>query len=213
MRDDEDAARSSGVDVNKIKSVVFLVSAALTGLASGLYFMDVVIITPNSAFSISWAVVIVFVVVAGGMGTISGPLIGAVIYIIIDRIVGAAAGHGQLVLGALSILLMLVVPRGVMGVIQDLRQPVRGRRKGSQWARLRSLLLGDNPKGIREALGDRPGVVAAYMLPASPLLFLQRNEARYAELAQAVNKVAKELEDLAPDTLVIYSTRWYAVLD
>lgn len=213
VRDDEDAARSSGVDVNKIKSVVFLVSAALTGLASGLYFMDVVIITPNSAFSISWAVVIVFVVVAGGMGTISGPLIGAVIYIIIDRIVGAAAGHGQLVLGALSILLMLVVPRGVMGVIQDLRQPVRGRRKGSQWARLRSLLLGDNPKGIREALGDRPGVVAAYMLPASPLLFLQRNEARYAELAQAVNKVAKELEDLAPDTLVIYSTRWYAVLD
>ncbi len=131
--------------------------AIATGLASGLYFMDVVIITPNSVFSISWAVVIVFVVVAGGMGTISGPLIGAALYIMVDRIVGAAAGHGQLVLGALSIFLMLVVPRGVMGVIQDFRQPARGRRRGSQWARWRSWLLGDNPKGIREALGDRPG--------------------------------------------------------
>lgn len=212
VRDDEDAARSSGVDVNKIKSAVFLVSAALTGLASGLYFMDVVIITPNSAFSISWAVVIVFVVVAGGMGTIAGPLIGAVIYIIIDRIVGAAAGHGQLVLGALSIFLMLVVPRGVMGVIQDLRQPVR-RRKGSQWLRWRSWLLGDSPKGTRAVMDERPGVVAAYMLPASPLLLLSQDEPRYADLTKAMEKVAKELEDLAPDTLVIYSTRWYAVLD
>src|SRR5690606_21759019 len=134
VRDDEDAARSSGVDVNKVKSAVFLVSAAMTGLASGLYFMDVVIITPPSAFSISWAVIIVFVVVAGGMGTVAGPLIGAVLYIIVDRILGAAAGQGQLILGALSIFLMLVVPRGVMGVIQDLRQP-RRRRRGTQLAR------------------------------------------------------------------------------
>lgn len=213
VRDDEDAARSSGVDVNKIKSAVFLVSAAFTGLASGLYFMDVVIITPVSAFSISWAVMIVFVVVAGGMGTIAGPLIGAVLYIIIDRIIGAAAGHGQLVLGALSIFLMLVVPRGIMGVVQDLRQPARRRRRSSRWALWRSWLLGDNPKGIRETLVDRPGVVAAYMLPASPLLLLKRDEPRYAELAKAAERVAKELEDLAPDVLVIYSTRWYAVLD
>ena len=212
VRDDEDAARSSGVDVNKIKSAVFLVSAALTGLASGLYFMDVVIITPPSAFSISWAVVLVFVVVAGGMGTVAGPLIGAVLYIVVERVVGAAAGHGQLLLGVLSIFLMLVIPRGVMGVIKDLKQPAR-RRRGSQWVRWRGWLMGNDPKGMREALADRPGIVAAYMLPASPLVLLGKDQPAYAELRKAHERVARELEDIAPDTLVVYSTRWYAVLD
>ena len=123
VRDDEDAARSSGVDVARVKSAVFLVSGAITGLASGLYFMDVVIITPPSAFTISWASTIVFVVVAGGMGTVAGPVIGAIVYIVIDRIVGVAAGQGLLVLGALSIILMLVLPRGFMGIVHDLRFP------------------------------------------------------------------------------------------
>lgn len=67
IRDDEDAAQSSGVNVSLVKASVFLVSATMTGLAAGLYFIDVVVITPPSAFTISWASYFVFVVVAGGM--------------------------------------------------------------------------------------------------------------------------------------------------
>lgn len=212
VRDDEDAARSSGVDVSRVKAAVFLVSATITGLASGLYFMDVVIITPPSAFAISWASYIVFVVVSGGMGTVAGPIIGAVLYILVDRVLAAAAGQGLLVLGVLSILLMLLLPRGVMGVVHDLRFPQRGRRRSalSQWRRW---LLGDSAASDRAALVDEPGVVAAYLLPASPLLALQRKEARYAELVTAMQRVARDIEELRPDTLVIYSTRWFAVLD
>ena len=213
IRDDEDAARSSGVDVNRVKAAVFLVSGAITGLASGLYFMDVVIITPPSAFSISWAAIIVFVVVAGGMGSVAGPLIGAVIYILVDRILGAAAGQGQLVLGLLSILLMLLLPRGVMGIIHDLRHPGQRRRRASGWQHWRRLLLGSSAAQERADLADQPGVVAAYWLPASPLLALRPDEPRYAALVAAMNRVERELAELAPDTLVIYSTRWYAVLD
>jgi branched-chain amino acid transport system permease protein len=127
IRDDEDAAQSSGVDVDRVKMLVFIYSAAITGLASGLYFMDVVIITPPSAFTISWAAYIVFIVVAGGMGTIAGPLVGAVLFIVIERLLGAAAGQGLLVLGILSIVLMLFLPRGVMGILSDISHKWRHR--------------------------------------------------------------------------------------
>jgi len=213
VRDDEEAARSSGVDVSKVKAAVFLVSAALTGLASGLYFMDVVIITPPSAFALSWASYIVFVVVAGGMGTVAGPVIGAVIYILIDRVLAAAAGQGLLVLGVLSILLMLLLPRGIMGIVQDVRFPHARRRHTPLMSQWRRWLLGADAALDRAALLDQPGVIAAYLLPASPLLSLKRDEPRYAELVEAMGKVGRDLDRLRPDTLVVYSTRWYAVLD
>ncbi|ODU72349.1 MAG: hypothetical protein ABT05_00355 [Lautropia sp. SCN 66-9] len=56
-------------------------------------------------------------------------------------------------------------------------------------------------------------MVAAYLLPASPLLLLRNDEARYRELVDAMKRVADDLDELKPDTLLIYSTRWYAVLD
>ncbi|MEO7851744.1 MAG: hypothetical protein ABIR94_05735 [Rubrivivax sp.] len=213
VRDDEAAARSSGVDVNRVKAAVFLVSGTLTGLASGLYFMDVIIITPPSAFAISWAAYIVFVVVAGGMGTVAGPIIGAVIYIFVDRVLAAAAGQGLLLLGLLSIVLMLLLPRGLMGVVHDLRFPYRRRRGAGAWATGRRWLLGDTAASDRAALIDQPGVVGAYLVPASPLLVLKSDEAVYGELRAGMQRVAADIDELQPDTLVIYSTRWVAVLD
>jgi len=213
VRDDQEAARSSGVDVNRVKAAVFLFSATVTGLASGLYFMDLVIITPPSAFAISWTSYIVFVVVTGGMGTVAGPIIGAIIFILIDRVVAAAAGQGLLVFGALSILLMLLLPRGLMGVVHDSRFPQRARRGASSRVQWRRLLLGDTAASDRAALANEPGVVGAYLLPASALLVLQRKEVRYAELVAGMQRVARDIDELNPDTLVIYSTRWFAVLD
>lgn len=128
IRDDEDAAQSSGVNVSLVKASVFVASATITGLAAGLYFIDVVVITPPSAFTISWASYIVFVAVAGGMGTVAGPIIGAVMFIMIERLLGAIAGQGLMVLGVLSIALMLLLPRGVMGLLIDL---IQDRRKPS----------------------------------------------------------------------------------
>jgi ABC-type branched-subunit amino acid transport system permease subunit/aromatic ring-opening dioxygenase catalytic subunit (LigB family) len=213
VRDDEEAARSSGVDVNKVKAAVFLFSATVTGLAAGLYYMDVVIITPPSAFSLSWASAFVFIVVAGGMGTVAGPVIGGVLYILVDRVLAAAAGQGLLVMGVLSILLMLLLPRGVMGIVHDLRQPARRRSGPSAWRRLRTLLVGDDGRSAIGGLADQPGVVGAYLLSGSPLLALARQEPVYEELRRGYARVARDLEELQPDTLVIYSTRWYAVLD
>lgn len=213
VRDDEDAARSSGVDVNHVKAAVFLFSATVTGLAAGLYYMDVVIITPPSAFSLGWASAFVFIVVAGGMGTVAGPVIGGVLYILVDRVLAAAAGQGMLVMGVLSILLMLLLPRGVMGIVHDLRQPARRRSGPSIWRRMATVLVGDDGRSAGGGLADQPGVVGAYLVSGSPLLTLARQEPAYEELRRGYARVARDLQDLQPDTLVIYSTRWYAVLD
>jgi 2-aminophenol/2-amino-5-chlorophenol 1,6-dioxygenase alpha subunit len=172
-----------------------------------------VIVTPPSAFSISWASALVFIAVAGGMGTVAGPVVGAIVYILVDRVIAAAAGQGLLVLGLLSILLMLLLPRGVMGIVHDLRQPARRRRGPSQWQTLRRLLLGESARAEQGALADQPGVVGAYLVTGSPLLALARKEPGYRPLLDAYAKVARDIDALEPDTLVIYSTRWYAVLD
>lgn len=213
VRDDEEAARSSGVDVSKVKASVFLFSALITGLASGLYFMDVVIITPPSAFAVSWGSYIVFIAVAGGMGTVAGPIVGAVLYIIVDRLLGAVAGQGLLLLGALSILLMFVLPRGVMGIVNDLRHPHQKGRGPSSWNRFKKLLLGSNAQSDRAALADQPGVVGAFLVPGSPLLSLRPEVPAYADLLSGMEQVSREIDALNPDAIVIYSTRWMAVLD
>ena len=147
------------------------------------------------------------------MGTVAGPVIGAVVYIVVERVIAAAAGQGLLVLGVLSILLMVLLPRGVMGIVHDLRQPARRRSDPSSWHRLRALLLGDTGRVDQGALVDQPGIVGAYLLTGSPLLALARQEPGHRELLDAYAKVARDIEALEPDTLVVYSTRWYAVLD
>ena len=97
IRDDEDAAQTCGVDIGVVKATVFLFSAVATGLAAGLYFIDVVIITPPSAFTISWAAYTVFIVVSGGMGTVAGPIVGAVLFIIIEQLLRRYRRAGNVV--------------------------------------------------------------------------------------------------------------------
>ena len=55
VRDDEEAASSVGIDIRKVKLLVFVIAGTMTGLAAGLYFIDAVIITPASAFTIFWS--------------------------------------------------------------------------------------------------------------------------------------------------------------
>jgi len=126
VRDDPVAAESGGVNVEAIKAMVFIFASGLTGLAAGLYFIDVIVITPASAFTINWASIVVFIVVAGGMGTVAGPLLGACLYILVERLLTQYADQGMLVLGVLSILLMLFLPRGILGLFSRQGLPQAG---------------------------------------------------------------------------------------
>lgn len=119
MRDAEDAAASLGVHVWRMKLLVFVVAAAGTALAAALITIQTPFIQPNAAFSIQWSAAASFMVVVGGLGTVEGPILGAAIYVVLQQALGASGAIHLIVLGAISVLVMLVAPRGIAGVLRD----------------------------------------------------------------------------------------------
>jgi ABC-type branched-subunit amino acid transport system permease subunit/aromatic ring-opening dioxygenase catalytic subunit (LigB family) len=215
VRDDEEAAKVVGIDIRRMKTVVFLIAGTFTSLAAGLFYVDAVIITPPAAFDVSWSAYFVFVVVAGGMGTLPGPIIGAVIYVLVDRLLAGYAGKGLLILGLASIVIMFVMPRGVMGIVNWLRhsgldEAERGRRRLARWLQL---LLGVSGRRADTALENQPGVVSAFLVPGSPLLMLDRENAARKPLVQGYEAARRALVASRPDVIVLYSAQWFAVLD
>ena len=215
VRDDEEAARTVGVDIRRMKTVVFLFAGTFTSLAAGLYFMDAVIITPPSAFAITWSAYFVFVVVAGGMGTLAGPIIGAVIYVVIDRLLSAYTGKGLLVLGLASIILMFVLPRGVMGIVGTLRNlgPDDAARSRQRWQQFVQIVLGVGGRSAARTGETQPGVVAALLVPGSPLPALDRDNPVWKPILDGYEAARRAIVAAKPDVIVLYSTQWIAVLD
>jgi len=226
VRDDEEAARTVGIDIRKVKGLVFVVAGAMTGLAACLYYIDAVIITPAAAFNVFWSAYFVFVVVAGGMGTLSGPIVGALIYVVIDRVLSGFMQQGLIILGVASVLIILFLPRGVMGFVNDLkaRAAKSGAKRLSPAPPARSILhmlLGTRPAATASAgapgrppvPSGPPGVVGAFLVSGSPLPYLVRHNPPWLPLLQGFEAARKSIEDLAPNALVIYSTQWIAVLD
>ena len=223
VRDDEEAAMTVGVDVRRAKTLAFLISAPMVGLAGGLFYIDNVTITPPDAFHIRWSAFIVFVVVAGGMGSLAGPILGAVVYVIVDRLVAGYLGTGELALGIFSVVIILLLPRGLMGVVTDLRarrsDGARGGPRPAPFA-LGASAAGapatSSRAGARRAAptpAGPPGVVAAFLVPGNPLPCLEPDNPPWQAIASGFEQAGAALERARPDTLLVYSTQWIAVLD
>jgi branched-chain amino acid transport system permease protein len=118
VRDDEEAASASGVDVRRVKLTVYLVVAAITGFVGAIYLLNNVSIDPDSYFSIGLTAQMVIVVVVGGLGTIEGPIVGAIVYFLLDENLSDLGVWWFILLGLFLILIMLRAPRGIWGTIQ-----------------------------------------------------------------------------------------------
>jgi branched-chain amino acid transport system permease protein len=118
MRDDEGAAESMGVEIFRSKVYCFLVAAFVTGIAGAVYYLSQVFVQPYAAFGINWTVALVFIVIIGGIGTIEGPIVGAVIYVLLQQFLSPYAGISMIILGAIAIVIILVAPQGIVGTIQ-----------------------------------------------------------------------------------------------
>lgn len=119
MRDDEGA--SEGVGVNRFwsKLICFLIASFVTGTTAGFLFLDQGAIIPKTAFSIDWTVYLCFMVIIGGIGTIEGPIVGALIYVVLQQYFAEYTSISLILLGGVSVLTMLVMPKGIMGTIQE----------------------------------------------------------------------------------------------
>ncbi|MYF07529.1 MAG: alpha/beta hydrolase fold domain-containing protein [Rhodospirillaceae bacterium] len=213
VRDDAEAAGTVGVDVAKVKLLAFVLSGALTGLAASLFFVDAVSLTPPSAFTVFWSAYFVFVAVAGGMGSLSGPIVGALIFVVIDRLLSGWLDQPLLVLGLASVIVILVLPRGVVGALDVLRG---ARDARSAWRELfEATALADliGRLGRHRRARDGNAVVAAFLVPGTPLPLLRPDAPGWKTLLDGYREAARSLEKARPDVLLVYSTQWIAVLD
>ncbi len=136
VRDNTEAARSVGVDAERLKWAVFLVTALGTGLAGALIYLQTARISPDAAFSVTdWTAYVIFIVVIGGIGRIEGPIVGVLVFWGLQTALADFGGWYLLTLGCLAIVVMLFAPRGLWGLLSDRTGiqifPVRRRLMGS----------------------------------------------------------------------------------
>ncbi|WP_019956405.1 branched-chain amino acid ABC transporter permease [Yoonia vestfoldensis] len=118
VRDNIEAAKSVGVDAVRMKWLVFLVSAFGTGIAGGLIYLQKGRVSPDAAFSVTdWTAFVIFIVVIGGIGTVEGPIIGVIVFFLLQSLLADYGSAYLIVLGALGIVIMLFAPRGIWGLI------------------------------------------------------------------------------------------------
>jgi branched-chain amino acid transport system permease protein len=119
VRDSEAAAESQGVDVAGLKFRVYVLSSLGSGLVGALYYMNVLRISPTSAFDLSWVVAAIFIVVIGGIGTLEGPIVGAAVFFGLRWLLADYGSGYWLVLGAVAVLTMVFFPKGLWGFVQQ----------------------------------------------------------------------------------------------
>ena len=120
IRDNETAAKSNGIDVNRARTVVFVVAAGATAMVGSMIFLQKLSITPFSAFSINnWTVNMIFITVIGGIGRVEGPILGTVIYFVLREFLADLASAYLIILGVVAISLMLKAPKGIRGYVAD----------------------------------------------------------------------------------------------
>ena len=118
IRDSEPASASLGVNTFRTKFIIYMVTAACTGLIGGLIFLQKLRLSPEAGFSINdWTVVVIFMVVIGGIGTIEGPFIGMLVYIVLRELLADYGTIYLILMGALAIAIMLKAPSGIWGFV------------------------------------------------------------------------------------------------
>lgn len=127
IRDDEDRAASLGVRTMPVKLTAFVISGAITGLAGALWFFFIAQVQPQTGFDPLFDLTIALMAFLGGLGTISGPVLGALIIAPAQQYLTITFSNSylsQILLGALFLAVVIFVPRGLIPTVAD---------KGSDW--------------------------------------------------------------------------------
>jgi len=120
IRDNELAARSNGVDVTRVKLVIYVFTACGTAMVGALIFLQKLRISPDAAFSVNdWTAFVIFITVIGGIGRIEGPIIGTIVFFALRQTLADQGPVYLLMLGAVAIVVMLKAPKGIWGLIVD----------------------------------------------------------------------------------------------
>ena len=120
IRDNELAARSSGIDVTRTKLVVYVLTAFGTAMVGALIFLQKLRISPDTAFSVNdWTAFVIFITVIGGIGRVEGPIIGTIVFFLLRQTLADLGSLYLLMLGAVAIAVMLFAPKGIWGLLVE----------------------------------------------------------------------------------------------
>jgi branched-chain amino acid transport system permease protein len=127
VREEQDAAASLGVPVARTKRVAFAISAALTAACGTFYAQYLLFIDPESVLPLSLSILICLVAVLGGVGTLWGPLVGAVVLIPLGEVTriylgGTGKALDLVIYGALIMIVSVVQPAGLVGIARRFRR-------------------------------------------------------------------------------------------
>jgi branched-chain amino acid transport system permease protein len=122
IRDNERAAASSGVNVFRLKLTIFMIAAAITGLAGAIYYLRQGYIEPSATFNVKWTMTLLLATVIGGIRTEEGPIVGTIVFVLLYFLLASYAGYSFLIQGLILILVMLVSPQGIVGLLRKNRQ-------------------------------------------------------------------------------------------
>lgn len=114
INNDAGAARSFGIDVSRYQILTFIIGTAIAGLAGGIYSHRMGYIC-SSDFAFVISIQILSMVVIGGIGTIRGPILGALLLTFLPEVLRFADDYRSLVYGALLVLMVRFMPSGLIG--------------------------------------------------------------------------------------------------
>ena len=142
------AARSSGARVGLARLLVFVVAGAGCGAAGAVLAISQLQVQPSAVFSVQWTAEMAFATIIGGLGTIEGPIIGTVVYMVLQQTLASYNAWYLIILGLVAIVVALFARRGLWGLVDDpAERPAVPRR----------VLAADGPKGRGAAWTEERG--------------------------------------------------------
>jgi branched-chain amino acid transport system permease protein len=113
------AAASSGVRVRRIRLLAYVVAGGAAGAVGALVALQTLYVEPTSVFSIQYSVYMLFMVLVGGVGTIEGPIIGALVLFALQETLSADGAWYLVIVGGLAVAVTLIASRGIWGFATD----------------------------------------------------------------------------------------------
>jgi ABC-type branched-subunit amino acid transport system ATPase component/ABC-type branched-subunit amino acid transport system permease subunit len=150
IREDENLAEAVGINEYRYSMIAFVLGAAFAGIAGAIYAHYVSFISPE-IFSFNVMVMILVMVILGGVGTITGPIIGGVLIVVLLEVLRLHESLREPIFGIVLVVATLAFPKGIASLLGT--RPVRPARSATSRSASTDLLL-DQVAGL--AAGDQP---------------------------------------------------------
>lgn len=131
IRSNERRMRALGYPIQRYKLVCFVIAGCLAGLAGYLYFVLTSFVDPTIIYWLQSAQLLV-IVILGGLGTLTGPVIGAAVFIVFADVMAIQTEHWKLYLGILVIVITLYARRGLIGPFLKIREKTSSTKPSSE---------------------------------------------------------------------------------